>query len=114
MRVALLTSGDVIRWDPKEKPYLDPRATTVPLNTYFAKGMQLNGLSVWDKELLANTSLIDFIKSHNLSVYIWGAQMNNTKVIQILLEHGADGLIFDNLDKVLAKKDQENFEEQSE
>ncbi|XP_054168301.1 glycerophosphocholine phosphodiesterase GPCPD1-like [Oppia nitens] len=101
--VSLLTSGDVEHWDPKDIPYWDPRATTIPLGTYFAEGMNLSGLSIQAKDLLADPTLIPFVKSHKRKVYIWGGQLNNLDVINKLKAQGADGLIFDKIDKILAQ-----------
>ena len=106
--VALLTSGNVTRWYPEDKPYLDPRTATIPLNTYFAEGMQLNGLSIYAGEILANMSLIDLVKSHNQSIYIWGPPLNNSKDIDYLIEKGVDGLIIDKNDKFVTQTNPEN------
>lgn len=100
--VSLLTSGDVRHWNPTAKEYEDPRATTVPKNAYFAEAMRLNGLSIKADDLLANRSLIPFVKARGLSVYIWGDKLNSVEVLGSLLRDGADGLIFDRIDKLLA------------
>ena len=97
----MLTSGDVRHWNPAAKEYEDPRATTIPKSTYFARGMNLNGVSIKADDLLANRSLIPFVKSHGLSVYIWGDKLNNLQVLGSLLRDGADGLIFDKIDKLM-------------
>jgi len=93
--VAFLTSGDVVKWDPKAVPFLDSRATTIPLGTYFAQSMKLKGLSVKANDLLKDRTLINFVKSHNQSLYVWGNLLNSLEVIESLKKDGADGLIFD-------------------
>ncbi|CAG2115177.1 unnamed protein product [Medioppia subpectinata] len=94
LRVALLTSGDVKHWDPKAKPLYDPRGTTIPLGAYFAEGMGLDGMSILAKDLLADKTLIPFVKSRKQHVYVWGDQINSRQVIDQLVNNGADGLIF--------------------
>ncbi|CAG2162886.1 unnamed protein product [Oppiella nova] len=95
LAVSLLTSGDVQHWDPKAVPVSDPRGTTIPLGTYFAEGMGLSGLSIYARDLLANKTLIPFVKSRNQKVYIWGGLLTSLDVIQELRDAGADGIIFD-------------------
>ena len=98
--VALLTNGDIKHWDPKAVPIRDPRAHTIQLGAYFTEGMGMNGMSIVAKDLLADLSLIKFVKSrNNQNVYIWGSQLNSLDVINKLKANGADGLIFDKLVK---------------
>ncbi|CAG2102440.1 unnamed protein product [Medioppia subpectinata] len=101
LRVALLTSGDVKHWDPKAKPLYDPRGTTIPLGAYFAEGMGLDGMSILAKDLLADKTLIPFVKSRKQHVYVWGDQINNRQVIDQLVNNGADGLIMNNCQSML-------------
>ena len=111
--VALLTSGDIVRWNNKSKPYLDPRATTIPLNTYYSEAMNFKGLSINSRDLLANNSLIGLVKSRNLSLYVWGEQLNSKHILNNLIQLGADGLIFDRIDKILSSTDPEHSTENS-
>ncbi|CAG2114380.1 unnamed protein product, partial [Medioppia subpectinata] len=62
---------------------------------------------VWmDKDLLADNTLIPFVKSRDLYVYVWGTQINSQQVIDQLVNNGADGLIFDKIDKLLSQSTQ--------
>ncbi|CAG2109149.1 unnamed protein product [Medioppia subpectinata] len=103
LRVALLTSGDVQHWEPKAKLPYDPRITTVSLGAYFAEGMGLDGMSILAKDLLADKTLIPFVKSRKQHVYVWGDQINSRQVIDQLINNGADGLIITKIDQLLSQ-----------
>ena len=89
--VGFLSSGDKLT--PKTKLY-DPRTHTVELNAEFAQSMNLKGLSLWATNILTDTlgkyQYIDYVKNRNLDLYLWGAELNSTRLLVDLHKNGVD------------------------
>ena len=101
-RVAFLTSGAAVHSVYKGYAYLDPRTSTAALGAAFVSSMNMKGLSLLADDVLDSRNKssiiqenIDYIRSRNLALYLWGSSLNNTDLVMRLKNAGVDALILD-------------------
>ncbi|XP_067127271.1 glycerophosphocholine phosphodiesterase GPCPD1 isoform X1 [Centruroides vittatus] len=87
----------------KYPAYLDLRTSSVPMAAFFALSIGILGIDVHAEEILKNRSLISFVKSKNLVLFIWGDDVNCSHLINNLKEEGVDGIIYDKVDELSSK-----------
>lgn len=63
--------------------------------TFFALSTGFLGIDVHAEEILKEKDLIKFVKSHNLVLFCWGEDLNNSEIIAQLKKDGVDGVIYD-------------------
>lgn len=98
-RVAFLTSGGTAS---TAAYYFDPRATTVELGTAFVQAFHMKGLSLETKDVLTTPAHINYVRSRQLALYLWGGELNSYRRLVELKKAGVTALIFDKLDLLLA------------
>lgn len=90
-----LTQGLTEKWPA----YHDPRTRSVEMATYFAISMGLTGINIHAEDLLKNRSLISFVKSKDLVLFVWGDDLNDKNLIRQLKSEGVDGVVYDKVDE---------------
>lgn len=91
-RVALLASENVK--SHIEEEYLDPRASSLKLAIAFAQSMFIEGLSLQiDNVIYYPQYYVSYIRSRNLSLFLWGNKLNNYSLINRLRLMGVNMFI---------------------
>lgn len=84
--------------------YWDPRTRDIQSAAYFALAMGFLGIDVHAEDLLKDRSLIQFVKSKGLVLFVWGDDLMDTSVIKALKKDGVDGVIYDKIDEFNTKE----------
>ena len=71
--------------------------------TYFAISIGLSGINAHAEDLIKDRSLISFVKSKELTLWTWGDDLNDRKLIQQLKSDGVDGVVYDKVDEYSSK-----------
>jgi len=95
-----LTQGQTEKW----QPYFDPRTRSVQMAAFMAKSMGFTGINAHAEDLLKDRSLINFVKSRDLILFVWGDDLNDKQVIKQLKVDGVDGVVYDRVDELSSKE----------
>ena len=71
---------------------------------FTAKSLGFTGVNVHAEDLLKDRSLIDFVKSRGLVLFVWGDDLNDKQVIKQLKVDGVDGVVYDKVDELSSKE----------
>ena len=71
---------------------------------FTAKALGFTGVNVHAEDLLKDRSLIDFVKSRALVLFVWGDDLNDKQVIKQLKVDGVDGVVYDKIDQLSCKE----------
>lgn len=98
--ILFLTQGKTEKWPA----YFDPRTRDVQMATYTALSMDFTGINAHAEDLLKDRSLIEFVKSRNLILFVWGDDLNDKSVIKQLKVDGVDGVVCDKVDEFASRE----------
>ena len=71
---------------------------------FTAKAFGFTGVNVHAEDLLKDRSLISFVKSRGLVLFVWGDDLNDKEVIKQLKVDGVDGVVYDKIDELSSKE----------
>lgn len=95
-----LTQGKTEKWPA----YSDPRTHDVQMAAFTALSMNFTGINAHAEDLLKDRSLISFVKSLNLILFVWGDDLNDKSVIKQLKIDGVDGVVCDKVDEFASRE----------
>lgn len=75
--------------------YENPLNHSIEMATYLALSTGLYGIAAHTEDILRDRSLIRFVKSKALILFVWGDDLNEKGVITTLKKEGIDGAIYD-------------------
>ncbi|PVD33152.1 hypothetical protein C0Q70_08601 [Pomacea canaliculata] len=93
--VLFLSNGPTVRYTP----YCNWRCKTFNHGISFAMAEGLLGVNFQAEGLIRDIPLIQHIQSLGLVLFVWGEDLNEAHVKQLLRKHGVDGIIFDRMEK---------------
>ena len=66
---------------------------------YTAISMGFSGVNVHAEDLLMDRGLINFVKSKDLLLFVWGDDLNDKTLIKSLKQDGVDGVVYDKVEE---------------
>nr|KAG5706623.1 hypothetical protein BaRGS_005693 [Batillaria attramentaria] len=92
--VLLLSNGPTKRYTP----YKDWRCTSFEHGINFAKAEGLLGVNFQAEGLIQDLTLIPKVQNMGLVLFVWGEDLNDENVKDVLRKEGVDGIIFDRIE----------------
>ena len=86
-----LTQGLTKKW----MQYENPLNHSIEMAAYVALSTGLYGIAVLAEDILQDGTLIRFVKSKPLILFVWGDDLNDKSIIADLKKEGIDGAIYD-------------------
>ena len=93
--VLFLTQGETSKYEP----YKDPRTQTIKHGAWFAKMAGLLGLSAMGGVVMANPSLVSYVKSLGQVIFCWTDEQNDRETVKCLKDLNVNGVIYDRMDQ---------------
>jgi len=93
--VLFLTQGETEKYEP----YKDPRTHSIKQGAWFAQMAGLLGLSAMAGVVMANPSLVSYIKQRNQVIFCWTDEQNDRETVKFLKNLKVNGVIYDRMDQ---------------